>query len=335
MESDKKDIDRTTRLVITLTIFGGSWFLLRGAFALWFNTFSKSAYIKSLFTIEYVISVIVLTFIIVTSIRVLSYVFTELKTFQVFSSIDDKVDMQKIADAKYAEIFKTIKRSINGIIGISIISLIVELTIKPSLLISITIGTVLFLVLFIILRFFVKKEKLKGIISKVDGIEQKISPYVFLLYTGLIVFLVGISLALMSINHNRYIEVEFKKTNELELEIVIQNIDDPEMVISIVNENKPDKRSTIKVTKDDYYHDLVEVFEHLNTQNTKYNIDKYIKHYHYSTNLDQYVLDGRNIVEINIIGKDSNVNKVTRIVNEIERNGSRTKIAEDKFMVKP
>ncbi|MBP1950696.1 hypothetical protein [Virgibacillus litoralis] len=333
MSNDKNNIERTTRLIITLTIFGGMWFLFKGAIALWISTFSTTAFTKSIINIEYVLSVITLTVILVITIKVLIYVYTELKTFQFFINIEDKEKLQKNADIKYGDIFKTIKYIINGLFGIAILSIIIELVAKPHLIISILIGTLSVTLLFC-LSLFVKKENVKKVITTIEKIEEKISPYNFLLYIGVLILFVGICISLVSLNQNQIVEVEFKNNKNVILNANIQNIENVEMAITIYNE-KNGEETNLDIAHTEFSQDLVEVYEKNSTENTKLYIDKSQHQYHYSMNLDKYLIEGNNQIELKISNQKSSNSKIVRIVNDIEKNGSKMEISEEKFIVKP
>lgn len=105
LSAKKSNGERTTRLAITLTVFGGAWFLLKELVKVWIGTFSTGVYTKTIISFEYLMLVIILTIVVAITLRVLSYIFSELKTYKAFESEEEKVNTQQKADLKYANIF--------------------------------------------------------------------------------------------------------------------------------------------------------------------------------------------------------------------------------------
>ncbi|MFD2640029.1 hypothetical protein [Piscibacillus salipiscarius] len=333
MENNK--VDRTTRLIVTLTMFGGTWFLLKNVFKSWVNIFSSSAYTQSFISIENIISVISFTVILTIIIKVILYIYAELKTFQMFESEEEKQTIYKSADIKFNDIFKTIKKCAYAILGVALLFGIFELFNDPNLLGYFILGALLALIFFIIL-FFVKKEKLKKVVSKAEKIEETIAPYGSLIYISFLALFVGICITLVSFNQNQFVEVNFKDNNEnIALELIVQNMENIEATINIVNDKENISPNVIRLDNNDFNRNVIEVYDDTKTDNYKFYIKKSRNQYTHSLDLSEYIIDGRNVVEIKIISNQMSRNKVVKIENEIEKNESEITFSEDSFIVNP
>ncbi|MED2038249.1 hypothetical protein P4V58_13780 [Bacillus wiedmannii] len=103
--------DRTPRLVIMLTIFGGSLFGIKIIFQAWWQTFSNSAYTKTLYNIQHLLIgffAFVTAFIL---LRIVYYFYFELKTLGYYKNYDEQNEAINKADENYRAIFQTIKKA--------------------------------------------------------------------------------------------------------------------------------------------------------------------------------------------------------------------------------
>ncbi|MGY4691010.1 hypothetical protein [Salibacterium sp. K-3] len=325
----KNNVDRTTRLVVTLTIFGGTWFLLKGGMNLWLNTFTTNAYTRSLFTFDYIVSVIILTFIIAVTIRVLNYAYTEFKTYQAFNDEEERKSIEKLADTKFVSIFETIRHCAIATMGIAILSIILEFTMKFGLFFSVLTASIVILTLFI-LKFFNNKKIMKAI-EVVDRFEKKISPFGYLIYLGLIVFFLGVATTLISINQNQVVEAEFRNNKDSNLEIQLKNIEEPQASINIINERE--KNTTINLNEKDFNQNFVEVYENVSPKNKKLNLDKSLRQFNLSLNLSQYLVEGTNKVEIKVSAENYDNQRIIRIVNDINKDGSTLSFSQKTFKI--
>jgi hypothetical protein len=341
----KSRIDRTTRLLVTITLFGGAWFLLKGAAIIWYNTFSKSAYIKNLFNVEYVFSILLLTTVLGITISVFNYLYLEFKTYQYYQNDNNQNEAIKRADDGFNRIFKTIKTSINIILTFVIILAVIEV-IKTPIKIWFIVGGFLIVILIVIL-LYINKDILKKIESITNITESKIKPYIKFSYIAFLVLFGGISITLLSISDNGDVKVKINESNKIPMSFKLQNILEPEIQIRIIREKDSDKPILIPVKGDQFKESSIELLEETSNSNlfSKDNkkdisdVDKFYTskskyYYEYTLNLREYLTEGKNEIEILIFSNEGSNKKKVRIVNSILIKGTNIKITKKDFKVK-
>lgn len=332
MSVEKSKVDRTTRLVITITVFGGAWFLLKEIFKLWVRTFSSGAYTKTIISFEYLLLVIILTFVVVITYKGLTYIYSELKTYQAFENKNDAINSQQNADINFANIFSTIKYCKNAFITVLLLATAVQLILQPNLKFSILIGISLGILILIVFRW-VKKERWKKINEIAKNIEERVSPYGLMLNIVFFLIIIGICITLVSINSNQFVKAEFKTDNDLKFDISIQNIQDFRVEILIYSNENLEVTHSYNIKKTDFIHNSIEVTANDDSSNKKLFIDKSKYQSHYSMNIKKYIQEGKNTVKINIFTKDPLGSKVIRLVNTINKSGMTLDISEEEFIV--
>lgn len=138
--------DRSPRLLITLTILGGTWFVFRGIIDIWIRTFSEIAYSNSVVNLEHAIAIWLLVVFAVISGLTIRYIYFEYKTYQNTFINNIKQDFENEADKAFEDIFVTVKiLSVSSLIYtglIIILSYITYIKIK-ALIILIAIGIIM------------------------------------------------------------------------------------------------------------------------------------------------------------------------------------------------
>lgn len=332
--SKEVDIDRTTRLVITLTLFGGSWFLLKNAFIFWYKMFSTFVYTKTFINIDSIISLIIFTIVIAVTWKALSYIFYELKTFQKYSEESKKNEAMNVADTKFSDIFHTIKNCFQFFFVTGLIGFLIGVLFKPNLLISFSIGILISILFFIIIR--IKNDKVKEIVKKAENLEKKIGPYSFLIYILFIIFFVGITISLISTTTNQLVKVEFDNSSGVDLKLVLQNINLKELTITTENMKEGINKSKVNISEGEIMEDLVEVFDDSKTNNNRVYLDKSKHQLHYSINLDKYIKEGKNIIEIKIKNNGTNEDsQIISIKNDVLKKENMIEFSEKSFEIQP
>jgi hypothetical protein len=326
-----KEIDRTTRLVITLTLFGGSWFLLKNTIGIWYQTFTMFAYTKTFVSVESIFSVILLTIVSAVTLKVISYIFHELKTYQLFSQEEVREEALALADKKFSNIFLTIKNCFYFFLVTGLIMTIVTVIFKPTFFYSFLIGILLAIVIFIITHK--KRGKVQIFLEKTEIIQKKISPYSFLLYIVFLILFVGMSLSMVSLNANQNVNVKFTSENGTHIVMELQNIEVKELSVTI--RNNEDRRS-VDLTEAEVREDLIETFDDSKTNNNRVYLKKSKYQQHYIINIGKYLLEGLNKIEMKIIVEElSENNQIVRIENDIIKKNDSIYFSEEVFKIEP
>jgi hypothetical protein len=333
-------IDRTTRLIATLTIAGGIAFLIKIVFSAWFKTFSTSAYTKKIINFEYIVSVVIVTVTIVIAFSIVKYLYFELKTYIFYENRTDQQNAIQNADNAFGGIFKNIKICGNSLLVIGIIGALNEIfNDKHSwkfIMVGVSIGGI-----FILTILLVNKDKIKKIIKVTDAIELKITPYSNFLFVGLLSLFVGLTITIFSIDSNQNTKITIQETKTVPIKIELQNNYSSLVYINI---NNSKGETSIDPSKVSFVESYVEVLEknkelktskeieqfvkNLNKENDKLNISKtkYIKVY--STDLEKYLVDGKNEVEVIVYTTNSNNSKATHFITTVTKDGANIEITE-------
>jgi hypothetical protein len=324
-----KEIDRATRLVITLTLFGGSWFLLKNTIGIWYQTFTKFAYTKTFISVESIFSVILLTIVSAITLKVISYIFHELKTYQSFSQSEVREEALALADKKFSDIFLTIKNCFYFFLVTGLIMTIVTVIFKPTFYYSFLIGILLAIVIFIISHK--KRGKVQIFLEKTEIFQKKISPYSFLLYIVFFILFFGISLSMVSLNANQNVSVNFTSEYGTQILIDLQNIEVKELSLNI--ENNEETRS-VDLAEAELREDLIETLDDSKTNNNRVYLKKSRYQQHYIIKIDKYLLEGLNKIEMKVIVEGlSENNQIVRIKNDIIKKKESINFSEKVFKI--
>ncbi len=332
----KNKIDRTTRLLVTLTIFGATWYLLKGALNLWLTSFSENAYTETFLTFEHILSITILTVVFAITTVVIRYIYYELKTYQYFVDDESRINVLEKADVMFGKIFLTIKHSFNLSIIFGLITLVIMVFFQPNLLISLLVGVFIVLGLVVFLSFF-KKEKVYRVVKYSQVIEQKVSPYLYQIYIACLFLLLGTAVTLISLSSDKLILVNIEENSSLPIEIKMTNINDPIVQITIINGNKLEEKKILKFHESDLYISFEEVFDNKRTFYNKAESLLYIKKSKYTYllkyDLIDYVAEGKNSIEIVIKSSERSSDKTIRVLSNIIKEGNDLYISEKNFSI--
>ncbi|WP_025027046.1 hypothetical protein [Caldalkalibacillus mannanilyticus] len=333
----KNKIDRTTRLVVSLTIFGATWYILLGAIRLWFTTFSESAYIKSILNLEHILAVSILTAVSAVTISFVRYLYAELQTYQCFNDNSSRERSESKADLSYSNIFKTIKNSFLGIVTLFGIYIFVQIFLELKSIVFFLIGFII--TVLIVIVFYLGKNKLKKIIDLTEKIEKKVSPFLQLVYLLILFFTIGISISMLSINSNKQIEVSIIESQNIPIEIKLHNIHKPTVTLNIEREASPEENIQIIINSENMERSIVEVFDDSQRSFIKDNNKFYFNQSKVlnktSLEINDFIFEGKNTIEFIVVSEEMPINKNIRIRTDIFKNGNEITITENEFTVNP
>jgi hypothetical protein len=328
-------IDRTTRLLVTITLFSGAWFLLKGVFFHWLNTFTDIIYSKGIFYYEHLISIVLLTIAVAITLLVIRYLYMELRTYRYYKNEEEQQDSLKKADICFDEIFNMIKTSLYVLLFI-IIGLIC-IKYKMFLLI-ISIGFLLGIILRIIdIQFnneYINKAKLYW-----RTINEKAKYIIVLVNVSCLSLVIGFVIMISSYEDKQKVHVKFLERKNLSFEIKLSNIQKPEVEINVFRELKPNDDIKLNLEEEDFRGSFIEVSETSsmlkNNEKDKFHFSQNNFQYLYESVLDQYILDGKNELEI-FIRSNGNISKKTvHIFTTIIKDSNGISISQKNFEVNP
>jgi hypothetical protein len=344
----QNSIDRATRLGFIITLFGGSVYILQGAFKIWFNTFSQIAYNKNIFNIDYLLALVIFTIVIAITGYVFRYILFELKTYQYYNNENDQQRALEKADNSFEEIFIILRYCTYLVLGILTITAIIDLVNKPSSLRYIVVGAVSGVILFI-LMLLVYKSKWGKILKSAEQLGNKLSTKIK--YFGVIFYIIvlllisGISLTIVSLNNNnQFVKVELKEKPHVLLNIELQNFRNPEIQLNILRESGTPTH--LKISEKELQYSFVEVLEKNNKgidknkknlslqEIDKLHINESKDFYKYVLDLNKYIYDGKNALEILVFSDNNSNEKTVHIFASIDKRGNEIKIYKKKFEIK-
>ncbi|MDQ0224416.1 hypothetical protein ACFPRB_17280 [Metabacillus niabensis] len=348
----KNETDRTTRLLITITFFGGTWYLLRGIINLWGKTFSEIVYTKSILNYEHIVSIWLLVVMVILTGTVIIYIYSEFKTYQYLPNKYDKEKSINKADRAFNDIFNMIKKlkflSILILIPVFLIMLFTQIKMGIFLLIF-----VVELILVFIYMFFIK-EKLKNQIKRLNLQQMNVFPKLrdkfkhleLITYLLVFVFIVSISLIVISIEGNQEVEMKINDTKKIPMEILLNNYEKPTIEINIIREKRPTSNVKIDLEESELQKSFIEVYEsriskgnfllkESEDENKKVPISKNKYFYKYNLELEEYLLEGENFLEIYIQNNGNASKKTVHIVTPIYKEGEKINIPRENFKITP
>ncbi|PFV41100.1 hypothetical protein [Bacillus thuringiensis] len=348
MDNNNEFKDRATRLAVTITLFGGAWFILQEGSKIWYKLFSESAYTKTIFNLEHVIAISIMTVIIAMMLSVIKYIYFETKSFISYDEIDLQVRALKRADEGFKDIFKNLKYSFNIIIFIFLILMITEFSEDVSFWKWIlgAFSIVILASIFIIRINNNARDKLVNLTNVLESKINKYIPYSFFAYIAFLLFLCGMSITLVSFGQEKSAKVKFNNTKQMPVELEINNIDKIKIQVRINRDADPNNKINIQAKEIESYGSSIEVFKGKNSELHTLDIDKIkeeldnnnykisIKNSKYKNkykiNLEKYILDGKSKIELLIQTPTDNI----FIVNEFYKNGDKVSVKEKEFKVK-
>lgn len=334
--------DRSPRLLITLTIFGGAWFVFRGIIDIWMRTFSEIAYSNSVVNLEHAIAIWLLVVFAVISGSTIRYIYFEFKTYQNTFRNSIKHNFENEADRAFEDIFVTIKillvSSLVSTCLIIILSYITYIKIR-ALIILIAVG----IIISILILLLQKKIKNNHVFLNIyDSKVFKISSLT--IYLTLITVVFSLYLMIFSISNNQSVNLKLDNDKEVLLTIKTTNLQSPSVNISIKNFDGNDiLTENIKLSEDEITKSIIEVYESESVKenflinkskdsNYKLMIKKTKIYSESKIALRNYLLQGDNLIEITIRNKDSAGTKNVKISTVINLNDDQISIARDEFI---
>jgi hypothetical protein len=338
---DKTLIDRTTRFLVTLTLFGGAWYTLKGVTNLWLKTFSEIFYSKSVINKEHIFSMSLLIVMVSITSSVISYLYMEYKTYRNYEDNEEMKTAVYKADRGFDGIFSMINVSFISFLTINILTIFVKeikgLTLLLLFFVGFSIGA--------ISKYFLE-EKVKNALTKFNlpTFKTKTKQLGYIIYISLIILILSLSLMILSLEGNQEVEVKIEETPQLPIEIILKNFERPTLEFSVYREKNPKKNVKFKIRQEDLQKSLVEVYEtNLPNENFlfKSNIENKLTRsqnentYQYTSELNKYILEGKNVVDIIIISEGENSKKTVRIATTIFKDGEAIDVPQKIYKVNP
>lgn len=292
-------IDRTTRLAVTITFFGGIWYILLKVLSLWVNVFSEIFYVDTIISDEHILVLsMLISMLAITSVATI-YIYKEYRTFKSFDNADAEQSMTLAADKAFDDIFSMMKICLVFLISVNIIAtFLTEINIR-NFSYSILVGIIIGLVWTLYLEKKIKKEislrlnkesnlnpqsnpafkekiimkytffkLLKNTLKKLKLDHNKTKPKLFLIfiYFGILIIIPTLVLMVMGLEGNKKIEISVKNDQNIPLVINLANLEKPRMEIMLINQRN--KKNPIKLVIDEngFLKSGSEVLEKTNTK---------------------------------------------------------------------
>lgn len=340
----RSNIDRATRIGITLTILGVIWYVLLKAIDFSFIVFSN-VNTKSVFSSEHIIALVLVTMLVTIFIGGIKYIFSELKTFKDFT--DDTIfEIAKTeANKSFNEIFTILYLNVTLLITTIILVLFVEFMMNFFNLFW-WISTLIFWGLIILIVLIIKKARNKFIevLRKIWVIvklrRKQMSFWFYILFLLLVLFLTYI---IISFTKGQTVEVNFQNNSKLTIDIQLTNVqlEDLKIYLYMQNDKKWDLLKEIDIDNNEFSESFFEVYEsssflidnNSNFISTTINPNKKQSILKNNINLgediDMQLNDGK--YKIQIIIKSKEGNKTLRLSNDLEIKANKYIINKDKF----
>lgn len=342
----KNETDRTTRMLVTITLLGGTWYIFRGVIDIWFRTFTEIIYTKSIINYEHILSIWILVIMVVITGTVIRYLYLEFKNYQHIPNNDDRLNSISKADKGFKDIINIVKFLINVSKFFIIMFLLFNVFIRIKWKILVGVG-----LLWGLLYMLTFKKKSRNQKTRINVILKN-KFFIFKNQIGLIIYLivfvgiVSFSMIVFSFEGNQEVNMKINNTNKMPMEILLNNYDKPTVEISISRNEKPNSNVIVKLEEDDFQKSLVEVFESrvskenfflksIEGRNSKTAVSKNKYSYKYHLDLEKYILEKENIIEVYIHNNGSMNKKTVHLVTSIYKEGNKVNVSQDKFKVSP
>ena len=333
--------DKSSRLLISIAIFGGTWFVFRGITDLWISAFSEIAYSNSIVNLEHALAIWLFVVSAVISGMMIRYMYFEYKTYQKFFRHKIKQNFEKDADKAFGDIFVAIKvLLISSLVYLGLIiflNYIIYIKIK-SLIVLIISGIIIGLLVFLTHKKISRKIIVLNTIN-----NETIRMFGIIIYLTLITAVFSLYLMVFSISDNQSLTVKIAHEKEVPILIKTDNLQNPFVEILIMN-TKKDYKKKLKISEDEITKSMIEVYESENetenflinkstNNNYKLMIKKTKLYSESKIELGNYLLQGENLIEITIKNKDSVSEKVVKISTVVNLKGSIINISRDEFFI--
>lgn len=350
--------DRTTRFAIMLTLFGAAIFLFKNSFLVWFQTFYSSAYTKTALNLEHLLVVVTFTVTVTIGIAWIKYMYFELKTLQYLED-EEQNRIVKKADKYFSNIFQTIKYSLYILFIFLIIIVIYEIVYNENNWVILTrsfgIGMVLALLSYLIWKILRKinlsqNRLINSIGQYLPQIRRNNAPVGFLLYIGVLVSFLSFTITIASINGNKFTQIKLHDDKKILLELNTQNIANLNIdmiirregtsnnIVSINNSDFQLLESSVEVFKDNklsptHKIDIKNISEEWSKRNYGVSINQSRENKKYKLELEKYILEGKNKLELILEVKNENSSKNVYFSTDIYKKGKDIEILEKNFKI--
>ncbi|OJD42607.1 hypothetical protein BAU22_22380 [Bacillus sp. 4048] len=344
MSNDNKIIqDRIPRLVLMLTVFGGSIYIVKGILLAWWSIFSNSAYTKTIYNVEHIMIVLPACVVSFIALHALYYVYIEMKTLGCYKNHNEQKAAINKADESYRNIFLTIKMGIGLILMSSFIMVLIEVSTK-ELPITIIITTMIIVCVALLIAYVLYK-KTKLFEHKIFNGVKKPSPFIFIF--GYFIFLwviFSFTLTSLAIGGKKSVEINIDETKRIPITLTTQNIEKLDIQMRINGSINIDPRdfdiskSLTEVFEDKGNFskksiDISKVSEETNNHNYGISLDKTKYKSEYQLDLRKYMLDGKNKIEILLMFKEGDDNKYINFATNVYIENDKVKVTEKKVKV--
>ncbi|OTW89166.1 hypothetical protein BK702_10395 [Bacillus thuringiensis serovar cameroun] len=348
-DKEKLISDRTARLAIIITIFGGSLFIIKGTFFAWWKTFSNSAYTKTLYSVEHILILLFTSLILLISYNVGKYIYSELKGLIYSNSVENQNEIIDRANENYRLIFKTIKAS--GIIAaVTMVVLILYQYIYERYSIDFKSFGILVVGIILIIGYILYKKKHTFKDETIKNISGFLVHVGFYTYIVVLLFIISLAISQLALSGNREVEITLDETKGIPMKIITKNIDELEMQIQISRGIEGDNLVTIDSKEFKTTKSLVEIFKNKGEFNEKsININKVSEEIsegnygfslgktkykrEYQIDLRKYMLEGENELKVLLKSKEGEYKKYLHFVTDVFIENQHIKINEKKIKV--
>lgn len=338
------NIDRATRLGITLTILGVTWYVLLKSFEFSFTVF-RNINIKSVYSSEHIIALVLVTMLVTTFIGGIKYIFSELKTFKDFTddAIFEKAKIQ--ANLNFSEIFTILNVNVTLFITTIMLVIFIELMMNYFNLFW-WISTLIFLGLIIFIVLILKKTRDKFIekFKKTWNIvKSKSNHWGFGFYILFLLSVLFLTFTVVSFTKGQTVEVNFQNDSRLPINMQLTNfqLEDVNIYLFKQEEEEWGLLQEINIDNSEFSESFYEVLEsstvynNSNGNSTTINSNKQQSVLKNNINLgeilEKQLNDGKYKIQILINSK--NGNKTLRLSNDFEISGNEYIINKEKYVI--
>ncbi|KAB2459146.1 hypothetical protein F8160_00595 [Bacillus sp. CH126_4D] len=344
MDNDNKIIqDRIPRLVLMLTVFGGSIYIVKGILLAWWKTFSNSAYTKTIYSVEHIMIVLPACVVSFIALHALYYVYMEMKTLGCYKNHDEQKSAINKADESYRNIFLTIKMG-SGLILISLFIMVLIEGSKKELPITIITTTIIIACVALLIGYLLYK-KAKLFEHKIFNRVKKKSSFIFIFVYFIFLWMIfSFTLTSLAIGGKKGVEINIDETKKIPITLTTQNIEELDIQMRIngatnidsgdfemskgLTEVFEDKGNSSKKSVD-----ISKFSEETNNHNYGISLDKTKYKNEYQLDLRKYMLDGKNKIEILLMFKAGEDKKYVHFATNVYVENDKIKITEKKVKV--
>ncbi|MUK89279.1 hypothetical protein GMD78_12945 [Ornithinibacillus sp. L9] len=261
---DSKQIDRVSRLGVTLTILGVIWYVLLKALDLLLTIFSQKLYLNSIYSSEHFIALVFVCVFVSILVSGVKYVYSELKTLKQFDDESLFLEAKKVANNNFNDIFVMLKVNLTLIILSIVFVIILETTLFNSnvFLKGVYVTFVIAIIILLIIRdtrrnFIAFSKKLY---SFVKLRMKQLSSWFYILF---LLIILAFSSTVLSSNYGQTIEVNFQDESSLPIDIEFTNFEIENIKIYLF-ELKGDNGvliNDITIPRKDFYESSYSVLE--------------------------------------------------------------------------